>query len=707
MYFPQIINYTHNSSNYAALSQDTPICQLPVELFFEILKHLEPITVNTVCFLTCKQFEIISSSSVYGRFWQNLFCFHFPNEKTNGIDNFNLAYKNKNIILSNVNNGIYVTSILQRQEPVFHLTTDDKGRLVARIGDDLVEILDPISFKCVNTLSPSKQHGFITSLAASNGKLYVGFLSGTIEILDMATGLSINTLNSHTHPISSLTIIGEDLIAVYRDHTIEILNIKAIEIPDIEYQKTVLKEQNCGDFFLTASLITPDGKYVAAKTSGFRNASFSACITIKDLASQKELATLPFYGNAFIISLSCADERLYARFSDREIKVFDIKSLLCLHTLIPSPETSTHEQSLIMHPHSQSLLMHQFSPGISITFANEHLYVANENDLIALDFTKNPNIVLGEIAGQLKKPGQSQTMIENAMQKFSRMPPSQKNRIYQKLYLLCNPSNHYWGWGEDAFHDRNNQFSSPEEKGIAIENELASIEKANASFRYYPLLQCLNIETVKDYSEQLGCRPWQLKERGIITLKDLNVICPLSLEIQELAIDLSPTNSVNLDFREQQVIANRNRLDLSNLCNQILNAVTAMDLEAKNCGKILYEGDEHWNELKEQLNTFNTLLRAIEEKCDKRPHAIIQAFTGDEYAVLAKQLNNLIREFHEVDCRHRITKLRAYIHQEVILQVWTSPELIDQGVLSLNDFQEKYHCALRELLHMKEFIEKH
>jgi hypothetical protein len=250
-------------------------------------------------------------------------------------------------------------------------------------------------------------------------------------------------------------------------------------------------------------------------------------------------------------------------------------------------------------------------------------------------------------------------------------------------------------------------------KGLAIKNYLASMpeEKTDLSPAYplpphvHPLLQCLKIDTDQDYSEQLGCRPGQLKDRGILSLKDLNIICPPSLEIQELTIDLSPTNT-NPDVMQLQVSANRNRLGLSNLCNQMLNTITAMDQEAKNCGKILYEGNEHWNTLQQHLNDFNTLLNAIVEKCERKPYAIIQAFSRDAYVSLAKQLNTLIKEFHEVDRKHRITKLRAYIHQEVILEVWTNQKLQGQGILTLSNFQDQYHCSLRQLLHMMEFIEK-
>jgi len=93
---------------------------------------------------------------------------------------------------------------------------------------------------------------------------------------------------------------------------------------------------------------------------------------------------------------------------------------------------------------------------------------------------------------------------------------------------------------------------------------------------------------------------------------------------------LSAVNT-NSDFRQQQVTANRNRLGLSNLCKQMLQAITAMDHEVKTCGEVLYEGSKPWIQLLQQLNEFNIHL----EKCERKPNAIIQAFTGDAYVGLA------------------------------------------------------------------------
>jgi WD40 repeat protein len=694
MSFPKIINSANDSSKHAAIIQNTPICQLPVELFFEVLKHLDPITVNKVCSSTCKQFKIILSSQINNGFFRDLFCLHFPNEKINEIENFNLDYKNKTFIPSNIKNGVYVSHRIN--EAYLHLVSDDKGRLLLSNWDqNHIKILDPKSGECTY-ISLSHNSG-VWSLAASNERLYVGYDGGKIEILDMKTGKSINILDGD-YFAASLAVVGENLVAKCGDGKIKILNIKEIETPGVNYQTTVLQDQTVlqnhrgNSPRTTASLITSDGKYVLGISAGALG--YSPCnIVIKDLMSQETIGSLTVDKKGPITSLACANEILYVGLHTGDIKVVDLKSLKCVTTLIS--DKSLLSSTSIQHVGSLAII-------------DGHLYANHLTGIVTFDFTKNHDIVFKEIAEHLIQTNDSEEIIQNAMQRFSRMPQSQRNRIYEELYLLLKPENHYLGWGEHAFHHQYQLSCSPEVKGVAIMNYLASMteEKTDLSPVYpplpvYPLLQCLKIDTDQDYSDQLGCRPGQLKNRGILSLKDLNIICPPSLEIQELSIDLSPTNT-NPDVMQLQVSANRNRLGLSNLCNQMLNTITAMDQEAKKCGKILYEGNEPWNELQQHLNDFNTLV----EKCERKPHAIIQAFSGDAYAALAKQLNTLIKEFHEVDRKHRITKLRAYTHQEVILEVWTNQKLQSQGILTLSDFQDHYDCSLRQLLHMMEFIEK-
>jgi hypothetical protein len=303
-------------------------------------------------------------------------------------------------------------------------------------------------------------NSYIFALAASNRRLYAGFDHGEIGVFDITTGLSLNTLqSSHTSCcLSSLTIMGENLIAVYKDRSIEILNIKEIETPNIEYQKTVLKDNNLSDF--SSSLITPDGKYVSGNYCLASLDTLSSYIEIKDLMSQESIAALHVHHCASIVSLACANEMLYVGLSNGEIKIIDLKSLQHVATLA----INISEEDTAFFPSN-----------LAIIDGNLYVdYITLSDCIVQFDFTSTHDLVFKEIAEHLMNPC-SAKVIQNAIERFSRMPRSAKNRVYEELYLLLKPENHYWGWGEHAFHDQYPLSCTPEKKGLAILNYLASL----------------------------------------------------------------------------------------------------------------------------------------------------------------------------------------------------------------------------------------
>src|SRR5690349_1348664 len=234
MSFPQITNNANSFSSHAAIIQNAPICQLPVDLFFTVLKFLDPRTVDHLCSLTCKQFKIILSDPFCDRIWRDLFYLHFPNAEINNNKNFRLSYKDEAFIISNIKNIVYSSHKILGHHHIARFSIDDKGRIFTVCGC-CIKICDAITRECINTINISPNNiGPIWALTASNGRLYAGLDRGEIEIFDSTTGLSLNTLRtSHICSMSSLTIIGNDLIAIYRDRHIEIFNVKEIETPGI------------------------------------------------------------------------------------------------------------------------------------------------------------------------------------------------------------------------------------------------------------------------------------------------------------------------------------------------------------------------------------------------------------------------------------------------------------------------------------------
>ncbi len=70
---------------------------------------------------------------------------------------------------------------------------------------------------------------------------------------------------------------------------------------------------------------------------------------------------------------------------------------------------------------------------------------------------------------------------ELAMQRFSRMPEKDREKIYAELYEILIPfSKDYPGWAEQAFHDRDDQASSPQQKAQAIRKYIAKLEQSKS-----------------------------------------------------------------------------------------------------------------------------------------------------------------------------------------------------------------------------------
>ena len=118
-----------------------------------------------------------------------------------------------------------------------------------------------------------------------------------------------------------------------------------------------------------------------------------------------------------------------------------------------------------------------FPSNLAIIDGNLYVdYIILFGCIVQFDFTSTHDLVFKEIAEHLMHSA-SEKVIQNAMERFSRMPRFAKNRVYEELYLLLKPENHYWGWGEHAFHDPYPLSCPGEKKGLAILNYLASLKK--------------------------------------------------------------------------------------------------------------------------------------------------------------------------------------------------------------------------------------
>lgn len=77
---------------------------------------------------------------------------------------------------------------------------------------------------------------------------------------------------------------------------------------------------------------------------------------------------------------------------------------------------------------------------------------------------------------------------------FTALPQDAKNEVYGKLYEIMQPSVHYWGWGEDAFHDQNGLISTDQQKIAAIQSYATSCTSNGADdVHYFKMLKFFHL----------------------------------------------------------------------------------------------------------------------------------------------------------------------------------------------------------------------
>lgn len=545
----------------------------------------------------------------------------------------------------------------------------------------------------------------ITNIVIHNDLIIIGSEKGTIKILNFEDGKEQMALEGHQDAISSLVVNHKnELISGSRDGKIKIWNLETGE------QETLYGHQDP-----VSCKVTYDGRLIAS--------SINDEIKVWDIESRKLVNTYAGYQDT---------KNSIAVFNNELVTISIIGDYIKICKLENGEELQTFDRNgwditfIAIHHHQLILgekggilkildletgkelwrrtLAHKREITCVILYGDKLISTAKDGLIKIWDYKSKRTKELGNLDGH-NLNGHTIAINDIAMSKGKLVSCADNGLIniwdFNPRFSSVSPYAQLTIVEDTNPCDRENVPHLVNVDPLPLVNvdvPLLVNEDPTLLVNVDPtLLADLGIVTKEGYSEKLGCRPEHLMLRGIRSLKDLNVICPPSLEIEELIIDVSPIN----DVMQQQVIANRNRQNLYKLCNQMLEAITVMDQEAKNCGMILYEGNGPWDGLKNKLTDLLTQLNA----CERTRNAIIQSFTGEAYTAWAKQLNDLIKEFHEVDREHRIVKLRTYLHQEVVLKVWKTLE--GQSILTLSDFQAKYDCSLSQLLKMQAFIETH
>jgi WD40 repeat protein len=486
------------------------------------------------------------------------------------------------------------------------------------------------------------------SLIIYDDKLYSGSHSGGgIKVWDLKTNTYITELNEHSDSVNSLIVHNGRLISGSTDNTIKIWDLKT-----------------------------------------------NTCQATLNGHTESEGIT----------SLAAFDEMLIAGYRDNTIAIWNLKTNTCQTTLSGHTEKHWHggidslivfKDKLISSANGQNpikiwdlktntfigRLEHGANYAGRLVFSNGMLCRCDKTGISILDFKADHITIFDELANLLELAYLHNFPTEqDALSRFSRMPKAAKNAIYAELYKVLKPLDHftndYWGCAEHAFHGLHEQSSTLAQKVQAIRNYVK--EQDNHS-----LLQHLGIVSSKDYSEKLACRPHHLQKIGIRSAEDLQLICSLSSGIQVLEIEKD--SGVGENFRDTgaQRKAHQRQAALSDLSDQMSQAVTIKIQETNTCGSLLYERVCPWIGFQNRLNAFRSKFDAIALECNGLPKLIVEAFKTAKYNELANELNALVGEFQILDRDHQIIKLHTYINQWGILNAWKNRQ--DRGIQSLEN----------------------
>ncbi len=178
-----------------------------------------------------------------------------------------------------------------------------------------------------------------------------------------------------------------------------------------------------------------DGKLVSGATDH--------TIKVWDPETNRCLYTLT--GHSSVTCFAVIDGKIVSGCDDGKIRVWDLEKRKRVHTLTG---------------HTGGVYCLAVIDGKLVSGSDD-------NTIRVWDFKAKNDAVFEEIAGLF------QSNVPTAMDRFSRMPAKEKNKVYGELYEILKPlSNDYFGCAEHAFHDQHGLTSTPQQKALAIRHYL-------------------------------------------------------------------------------------------------------------------------------------------------------------------------------------------------------------------------------------------
>ncbi len=496
----------HPSLKVDTLPYNTSILEVPLEITCLFFTWLTAQEIGTAP-LVCKQWhQILEKDDV----WRILLYRYFPDINHSIVKNFKNFRDACQTILCNFDKVLYVSYTLPGhkvdRELVAFVTIN--GNTLFSVDDACrIKGWDLNTKKCIMTLQDSESER-ITSLAVSavsgrrvfcgadectltvwdidngvcqgvfgvggayarkshsvgslitdgDGKtLYSGADDGTITIWDLKTGACERIIEGHRWAVCSLAITHDgQLISAYRGGAIKIWNPKTGECARVIRERTYGLDSEHSVIINHALVITGRGELVSGSGDGeikIWNPNTGECTMTISTGGGVEIVERPW-------PLATAYRKLFSTDTDGKIKVWDLDTGKCTATF------SVRVPLLEMEGGRGYRFSSSFGFGSGKLAA-----LPGDGTIKILDFTASHSAIFEEIARLLDKGTPEAT--REALERFSRMPKTAKDTIYEKLYEICKPfANPCQGCAKDAFYDQKGQSSTPAQKAQAIRDYL-------------------------------------------------------------------------------------------------------------------------------------------------------------------------------------------------------------------------------------------
>jgi WD40 repeat protein len=534
----------------------------------------------------------------------------------------------------------------------------DRDKLISASGDRTIKIWDLSSGKVLQTLEGHQRS--VTSILVDRDKLISASSDCTIKIWDLSSGKILQTLEGHQGSVSSILVDGGKLISASYDGSIKIW--------DLSSGKVLQTLDDHRD--MVTSILVFGGKLISA--------SDDRTIKIWDLSSGKVLQTLEGHQHWFS-SILVDGDKLISASADNTIKIWDFsfpslspyskqvieQNLAILvemaHADSKQPEIVKELAQKLDPAFRERLKQHVFKVGDPSTYSAEViLRVQTEVCIEAL---------LHAIHDEDGK------RVSDLLNQLVTIDPK-NTEIYSLLWKVCgSDTSAKWGWGELAFHSKEDCTASlfkKEEAVVAFKTHLETRWGKDVPL----LLIDLGIISKEEYSEKLQCYPDDLQKRGIRSLADLKALGVLTSPLPGLEHLKVIAEEATEDPHQLQTRALAKKDVVCIVLQILLEAVDQKIHEINHCSALLYDGEHPWTAFQQQLISYRDV---FVEEC-QIPRVLLKKFKS--YGKIVDEMNGLIDAFHTLDREHQIARLRAYVGQTYILGAWDN--LRDhQGINSL------------------------